>query len=201
MAINSEQQQVTGQALSRARLVRGGLWTAAVVVALVVVVGVGGVLLVSGMAPSALGPGSSRLQDAGFVVSAIALVVLVVAAVVVARAGPASAGPWFLAPSSTRTQRAQALRSVRDGRAVEEPAMALTTAVAGAAARQGRGALLWVAIALVLAGGALGTATWWQALTMAAVAALLVLAAITARDAGRARRWLDAHGQNADAIA
>lgn len=199
MAISSGQQQVAGQTLSRSRLVRGGLWAAATVVALVVA-GVGGVLFLAGVVPSDSGPASSQLQDAGFAVSAVALVVLVVAAARLARAGRASASAWFLAPASTRGQRAQALRSVRHGRAVDDQAMALTVAVAGAAARRGRGALVWVAIALTLAGGAMGMATWWLALMMVAVVAMGVLAAITAQDARWVRRWLATHGQSAGAL-
>ena len=41
----------------------------------------------------------------------------------------------------------------------------------------------------------MGMATWWLALVMAAVAAMGVLAAITARDARRARRWLATRAQ------
>lgn len=185
-------QQVVGQSLSRVRQVRGGLWSVAAAVVLVVA-GVGCAAALAGVVPTSSSLTSSRLQDVGFVLSAVALVVLMVAAVRVARAGWASTSAWFLAPASTRGQRARALESVRAGQAVDEPAMALTVAVAGAAARQGRGALMWVAIALIFADGALGMATWWLALVTAAVAAMGVLAAITARDARRARRWLDAH--------
>lgn len=199
MAISSGEQQVVGQAFSRCRLVRGGLWTAATVVALVVAA-LRGVLFLVGVVPSASGPGSSRLQDAGYVVSAVALVVLMIAVVRLARAGAAGASGWFLAPASSRSQRAEALRSVRRGRPVDDPAMTLTGAVAGAVARQGRGALVWVALALTLAGGALGMATWWLMLTGAAVAALGVLAAITAGDARRGRRWLVAHHQPTGAL-
>lgn len=199
MAISSGQQQVVGPALSRCRLVRGGLWTAATVVALVVAA-LGGVLFLIGVVPSASGPESSRLHDAGYVVSGVALVVLVIAVVRLARAGAAGASGWFPAPASSRSQRAQALRSVRRGEAVDAPAVALTVAVAGAAARQGPGALVWVALALVLAGGALGMATWWLMLTGAAVAALGALAVITAGDARRAGRWLAAHHQPTGAL-
>lgn len=196
MAIISKQQEVAGQAASRARLVRGGVWVAATVTVLVVA-GVGFALLLSGGLPRSSGPAASRLQDAGFAVSAFALVVWVVAAVRVARAGMASTSPWFLGPASTRRQRDQALRSVRHGCVVEESAMALTAAVARAAVRQGSGALGWVALALILVGGALGMATWWLALSMVAGAALVVLAVITAADARRARRWLETYQSEA----
>lgn len=196
MAIISGQQEVAGQAASRARLVRGGVWVAATVTVLVVA-GVGFALLLSGVLPRSSGPAASRLQDAGFAVSALALVVLVVAAVRVARAGMASTNPWFLAPASTRRQRDQALRSVRHGRVVEESATALTAAVARAAVRQGSGALGWVALALILVGAALGMATWWLALSMLAGVALVVLAVITAADARRARRWLETYQSEA----
>lgn len=193
MVISSGQQQVAVQGASRARLVRGRLWRTATVMALVVA-GVSLALGLVGVVPSAsLGPASSQRQDAGFVLSAIALVVLAVVVVRVARAGWSSASGWVYAPTSSREQRARALAAVRHDQAVPGPELALTVAVAEAAAREGTGVLMWVAISLILAGGALGMAPWWLALMMAAVAAMGVLTVITVRDARAARSWLEIH--------
>ena len=118
---------------------------------------------------------------------------MVVAVVRSASAGWAGVNGWVHAPASSRERRARALAAVRGDQAVPEPELALTVAVADAAARAGRGAPSWVAIALLLTVGALGTATWWLTLMVFAVAALVVLAVITTRDARAARRWLDSH--------
>ena len=79
MAISSGQQRVAGRGASRARLVRGRLWTTARMAALVVA-GAGFVLVVAGMVPyAAPSAATSRREDLGSALSAVALVLLVVA--------------------------------------------------------------------------------------------------------------------------
>lgn len=189
----SSGQQAGAQPARRVPLLTGPVW---ILIAVVTVVAVGMACAVS--AGLALSTASGQVppwrENLSFVLSALALVLMVVAAVRAVRARLTGSSGWGRAAGSRGRQYSRALRRVRRGHAVPEPEVPATVTAAQVAVRQGSGALLWVGLAVTLFSGAVGMEPSWSLLlTAAGVVSMGSLAAIATRDARCAHHWLATH--------